>query len=70
MIESYLYGLWEQGALAGTDQNSAYFVNVGLGKTMTAQDVLEGRMIVEVGAAPVRPAEFIILRFTQLIQQS
>ena len=70
MIESYLYGLWEQGALAGTDQNSAYFVNVGLGKTMTPQDVLEGRMIVEVGVAPVRPAEFIILRFTQLIQQS
>ena len=70
MIESYLYGLWEQGALAGSDQNSAYFVNVGLGKTMTPQDVLEGRMIVEVGVAPVRPAEFIILRFTQLIQQS
>ena len=70
MIESYLYGLWEQGALAGSDQASAYFVNVGLGKTMTAQDILEGRMIVEVGVAAVRPAEFIILRFTQIVQQS
>ena len=70
MIESYLYRLWEQGALVGATQPSAYFVNVGLGKTMVPQDVLEGRMIVEVGVAPARPAEFIILRFTQMIQQS
>jgi phage tail sheath protein FI len=31
---------------------------------MTAQDVLEGRMIIEVGMAVVRPAEFIILKFS------
>ena len=41
MIESYLYGLWEKGAFAGSTPESAYFVHVGLGKTMTAQDVLE-----------------------------
>ena len=70
MIESYLYGLWQQGALAGSTPDDAYFVNVGLGKTMTAQDVLEGRMIVEIGAAAVRPAEFIILRFTHKLQQA
>ncbi len=70
MIESYLYGLWERGALAGSTPEAAYFVNVGLGKTMTAQDVLEGRMIVEIGVAAVRPAEFIILRFTHKLQQA
>ncbi len=70
MIESYLYGLWEQGALAGSTPEAAYFVNVGLGKTMTAQDVLEGRMIVEIGVAAVRPAEFIILRFTHKLQEA
>ncbi len=70
MIESYLYGLWEQGALSGATQEEAYFVNVGLGKTMTTQDVLEGRMIVEIGVAAVRPAEFILLRFTHHIQNA
>ena len=70
MIESYLHGLWEQGALAGPTPEAAYFVNVGLGKTMTTQDVLEGRMIVEIGVAAVRPAEFIILRFTHKLQEA
>jgi len=70
MIDSYLYGLWEQGALAGSKPEQAYFVNVGLGKTMTAQDILEGRMIVEIGVAAVKPAEFIILRFSHKMQEA
>ncbi len=70
LIESYLYSLWEQGALAGAKPEDAYFVNVGLGKTMTSQDILEGRMIVEIGIAAVRPSEFIILRFTHKLQES
>ena len=68
MIESYLYGLWERGALAGAKPESAYFVRVGLGTTMTPQDVLEGRMVVEIGVAAVRPAEFIVLRFSHKLQ--
>ena len=68
MIESYLYGLWEQGALAGAKPEAAYYVHVGLGTTMTAQDVLEGRMVVEIGVAAVRPAEFIVLRFSHKLQ--
>lgn len=70
MLESYLYGLWERGALQGSTPDSAYFVNIGLGKTMTAQDVLEGRMNVEIGVAAVRPAEFIILRFSHKLAES
>jgi len=43
---------------------------VGLGQTMTEQDILEGRMIIGVGIAAVRPAEFIVLQFSHKLQQS
>jgi phage tail sheath protein FI len=64
MIENYLATLWRQGALQGAKPGHAFYVSVGSGKTMTPQDVLEGRMHVEIGMAAVRPAEFIILRFS------
>jgi phage tail sheath protein FI len=70
MIENYLTNLWRLGALAGSKPEQAFYVKVGLGQTMTFQDILEGRMIVEIGMAPVRPAEFIILRFSQIQQQA
>lgn len=70
MIESFLFGLWQRGALAGATPGEAYFVNVGLGKTMTPKDILEGYMKVEVGVAAVRPAEFIILQFSHKMQES
>jgi phage tail sheath protein FI len=70
MIENYLTVLWRQGALAGAKPEHAFFVKVGLGQTMTALDILEGRMIVEIGMAAVRPAEFIILRFMHKMQES
>ena len=70
IIETYLDSLWRQGALAGATQQEAYFVNVGLGQTMTEQDILEGRMIIEIGISAVRPAEFIILRFSHKLQQA
>lgn len=70
MIENYLILKWKDGALAGAKPNEAFFVRVGLGQTMSAQDVLEGRMIVEIGLAAVRPAEFIILKFSHKLQVS
>jgi phage tail sheath protein FI len=70
MIENFLTVQWRQGALAGATPAQAYYVKVGLGETMTAQDILEGRMIVEVGMAVVRPAEFIILKFAHKMQVS
>jgi phage tail sheath protein FI len=54
---------WREGALQGAVPDDAFFVKVGLGQTMIPQDVLEGRLIVEIGMAVVRPAEFIVLRF-------
>ena len=70
MIENFLSGLWREGALAGAKPEEAFFVNVGLGQTMTAQDILEGIMNVEIGMAAVRPAEFIILKFSHKLQES
>ena len=64
MIENFLVLQWREGALMGSKPDEAFFVRVGLGETMTALDILEGRMIVEIGMAVVRPAEFIILRFS------
>ncbi|MCK6692155.1 MAG: phage tail sheath subtilisin-like domain-containing protein [Thermoanaerobaculia bacterium] len=63
MIENFLTLQWRAGALQGAKPEQAFFVRVGLGQTMTADDVLNGRLIVEIGMAVVRPAEFIVLRF-------
>lgn len=70
MIENFLTKQWRAGALAGAKPEHAFFVRVGLGTTMTALDILEGRMIVEVGMAVVRPAEFIVLKFSHKMQES
>lgn len=69
-IENFLTEIWRDGGLAGAAVEDAFFVKVGLGETMTSQDILEGRMIVEIGMAAVRPAEFIILRFMHKLQES
>jgi phage tail sheath protein FI len=64
MIENYLENLWRQGALFGDSPSSAFFVNVGLGQTMTEDDINNGLMHIEIGLAAVRPAEFIVLTFS------
>ena len=70
IIDSYLSGLWKNGALAGAKPEQAYFVKVGLGETMTSNDILEGKMIIELGIAAVRPAEFVILRISHKLEIS
>ncbi len=70
MIENFLLKQWRAGALAGAKPEHAFFVKVGLGVTMTALDILEGRLNVEIGMAVVRPAEFIILKFSHKLQES
>ncbi|MBL4648038.1 MAG: phage tail sheath family protein [Gammaproteobacteria bacterium] len=64
IAESFLRDIWEQGALVGDAEQQAFFVNVGLGKTMTQDDVNNGRIIVDIGVAAIRPAEFIALRIS------
>jgi phage tail sheath protein FI len=63
MIENFLTMQWKAGALMGTSTEEAYYVRVGLNETMTEVDIWEGKMIVEIGMAVVRPAEFIVLQF-------
>lgn len=70
MIENFLILQWRAGALAGDKPEQAFYVLVGLGKTMTSLDILEGRLIIEIGLAVVRPAEFIVLRFSHKLQES
>ncbi len=70
MIENFLILQWRAGALAGAKPDQAFYVRIGLGQTMSAVDILEGRMIIEIGMAVVRPAEFIILRFSHKMQES
>ncbi|TCD10410.1 phage tail sheath family protein [Pedobacter frigidisoli] len=69
MCENFLNQLWRQGALQGAKPDDAFFVRIGLGITMTSLDILEGRMNVEIGMAAVRPAEFIILKFSHKLQE-
>jgi phage tail sheath protein FI len=70
MITNFLTAQWRAGALAGPTPEKAFYVNIGLGETMTAIDILEGNMIVEIGMAVVRPAEFIILKFSHKMQEA
>lgn len=61
-VSSYLARIWRQGALAGTTADQAFFVKCGLHSSMTTQDITNGRLIVEIGMAVLRPGEFIIIR--------
>jgi uncharacterized protein len=70
MAENFLFTLWRQGALAGAKPEEAYSVLVGLGSTMTAQDILDGYLKITILVAVVRPAEFIEITLQQKQQQS
>lgn len=65
MVSGFLHAIWEQGGLMGATASEAFSVECGLGSTMTAEDVLEGYMIVQVTLQMIRPAEFIELTFKQ-----
>lgn len=70
MIENFLMGIWKQGGLAGASPEDAYSVHVGLGDTMTANDILEGILRITVLVAVSHPAEFIEITFQQQMQKS
>jgi phage tail sheath protein FI len=70
MISSFLNDLWKAGGLVGNNPEDAYVVEVGLGSTMTPNDVLDGIMRITVKVAVSRPAEFIVITFQQKMQES
>ena len=63
-IETFLATCWRDGALAGSSPSEAFYVECGP-TTMTQDDIDNGRLICEIGIAPVKPAEFVIFRITQ-----
>ncbi len=69
LISNFLTGLWKQGGLVGPKPSDAFSVSVGLGSTMTSDDILNGIMRVSVKVAVSRPAEFIEITFQQEVQK-
>lgn len=63
-IRLFLRAQWRVGALRGATEDKAFFVRCEE-TTMTQEDIDNGRLICEVGVAPVRPAEFVIFRIFQ-----
>ena len=70
MIENFLRSVWKRGGLAGSTPEEAFEVHVGLGDTMTGDDILEGIMRITVLVAVTHPAEFIEITFQQQMQKS
>lgn len=68
-IGSFMNGLFRAGAFQGATAKEAYFVRCGLGDTMTQGDIDRGQVIVVVGFAPLKPAEFVIVRIQQKVGQ-
>ncbi|WP_448071441.1 phage tail sheath family protein [Georgenia yuyongxinii] len=63
-LTGYLHGLWQAGALFGASSGQAYYVKCDE-TTNTPESIDAGRLIVEVGLAPVKPAEFVVFRIAQ-----
>lgn len=63
-ITPFLIGVWKSGALMGTTPEEAFFVKCDR-TTMTQDDIDNGRLVCEIGLAPVAPAEFVIFRIGQ-----
>jgi len=66
VISSFLTQVWRDGALMGRTADQAFFVKCDR-TTMTQNDIDNGRLIVQVGIAPVKPAEFVIFRIGQWV---
>ena len=66
-IGGFMNGLFRVGAFQGEKASDAYFVRCGLGDTMTQAEIDAGQVIVIVGFAPLKPAEFVIVRIQQKV---
>ena len=69
-IGAFMDGLFRAGAFQGQKASDAYFVRCGLGDTMTQDDIDRGQVIAIVAFAPLKPAEFVIVRIQQKVGQS
>jgi phage tail sheath protein FI len=67
-VGAFLHSLFRQGAFQGTTQREAYFVKCDR-DTTTQDDVNRGMVNIVVGFAPLKPAEFVIVKIQQLTGQ-
>jgi uncharacterized protein len=63
-LTAFLRGLWSAGALFGTSADQAFYVKCDA-ETNPPESIDEGKLVVEVGIAPVKPAEFVVFRISQ-----
>jgi uncharacterized protein len=63
-VTGFLTGLWRDGALFGGSPDQAFYVKCD-GELNTHETIMKGRLYVEIGVCPVRPAEFVIFRISQ-----
>ncbi len=68
-ISTFLENMFRAGMLSGDTPAEAYYVDIGP-NTMSRDDILNGRLICEIGIAPSRPAEFVIFRVTQFTAEA
>lgn len=66
MINSFLTGVWEKGGLQGATAADAFQVDIGLGTTMTGEDLLNGILRITIKVAVTHPAEFIVMTVEQI----
>ena len=64
LIGNFLTTVWRTGALAGAKAEEAFFITCDR-TTMTQDDIDNGRLVCEVGVAPLKPAEFVVIRLTR-----
>ncbi len=68
-VSTFLDNMWRTGMLAGSSPSEAFFVEIG-STTMTRDDIMNGRLICNIGIAPSRPAEFVIFRVSQMTAEA
>lgn len=69
-VGTFMDGLYRSGAFQGEKASDAYYVQCGLGATMTQGDIDAGVVRVVVGFAPLKPAEFVIVQIKQIVGQT
>jgi phage tail sheath protein FI len=67
-VGSFMHDLFRQGAFQGAKPSEAYFVKCD-GTTTTQADIDQGMVNIIVGFAPLKPAEFVIIKLQQMAGQ-
>ena len=68
-LGAFMHTLFRQGAFQGTTPKEAYFVKCDK-DTTTQADIDNGIVNIVVGFAPLKPAEFVVIKIQQIVQQA